>query len=139
MNANEATTAFSTHKINWKRLRILLRKTWAANIAARRLRTGDARKKVLEDTSLSSTNSITEPVKGKCERPKGHKALVVASRGKYEVREGFPVPYVGEHEVLIRTHFVGLNPIDWKSVDYNFCLPSFPWVRTLLLDKLLGH
>jgi hypothetical protein len=21
-----------------------------------------------------------------------------------------------------------LNPIDWKSVDWNFCLPAFPWV-----------
>lgn len=23
---------------------------------------------------------------------------------------------------------MGLNPIDFKSVDYNFCLPAFPWV-----------
>ncbi|KAH8883614.1 GroES-like protein [Thozetella sp. PMI_491] len=29
---------------------------------------------------------------------------------------------------MIRSRYVGLNPIDWKSVDYNFCLPAFPWV-----------
>lgn len=29
---------------------------------------------------------------------------------------------------MIRNYAVGLNPIDWKSVDYNFCLPAFPWV-----------
>lgn len=32
------------------------------------------------------------------------------------------------NEVIIRTKAVGLNPIDWKSVDYNFCMPSFPWI-----------
>lgn len=40
-----------------------------------------------------------------------------------------PVPeLVHEKEVVIRNYAVGLNPIDWKSVDYNFCLPAFPWV-----------
>jgi NADPH:quinone reductase-like Zn-dependent oxidoreductase len=29
---------------------------------------------------------------------------------------------------MIKPHAVGLNPIDWKSVSYNFCLPSFPWI-----------
>ncbi|KAK5681100.1 hypothetical protein LTS10_006861 [Elasticomyces elasticus] len=28
------------------------------------------------------------------------------------------------------THYLqtSLNPIDYKSVDYNFCMPSFPWI-----------
>ncbi|KAH8195816.1 hypothetical protein TruAng_010029 [Truncatella angustata] len=38
------------------------------------------------------------------------------------------MPAVGDDEIMIRSHFVGLNPIDWKSVDYNFCLPQFPHV-----------
>jgi NADPH:quinone reductase-like Zn-dependent oxidoreductase len=29
---------------------------------------------------------------------------------------------------VISNHATGLNPIDYKSVDYNFCLPEFPWV-----------
>ena len=128
-NANNGATNPSVHKINWKRLRLLLRKTWGINVSVHRLRTGDVRTKVLEDTSLSSTDSITEPVVKNNDTTKGHKALVVSSRGQYEIREDFPVPNIGEHEVLIRSRYVGLNPIDWKSVEYNFCLPSFPWVR----------
>ena len=57
------------------------------------------------------------------------RALVVASKGQYEIKHDFPMPHVGDNEVMIRNHYVGLNPIDWKSVDYNFCLPAFPWVR----------
>jgi len=33
-----------------------------------------------------------------------------------------------DNEIMIRTYAVGLNHIDWKSVQYNFCLPSFPWI-----------
>ncbi|OTA90375.1 hypothetical protein M434DRAFT_43596, partial [Hypoxylon sp. CO27-5] len=56
------------------------------------------------------------------------KALVVARKGEYEIRHDFPMPEVGDDEIMIRSRYVGLNPIDWKSVDYNFCLPEFPWV-----------
>lgn len=31
---------------------------------------------------------------------------------------------------MIRTFAVGLNHIDWMSIDYNFCIPAFPWVST---------
>ncbi|KAI1642739.1 GroES-like protein [Daldinia loculata] len=60
--------------------------------------------------------------------PGMQKALVVARKGEYEIRHDFPMPAVGDDEIMIRGHYVGLNPIDWKSVDYNFCLPEFPWV-----------
>ncbi|KAK6401836.1 hypothetical protein LTR95_019138, partial [Oleoguttula sp. CCFEE 5521] len=40
-----------------------------------------------------------------------------------------PYPSIDNpNEVMIRIKAVGLNPIDWKSVDYNFCMPSFPWI-----------
>lgn len=60
--------------------------------------------------------------------PRVQKALVIARKGEYEIRHDFPMHTVGEDEIMIRSHYVGLNPIDWKSVDYNFCLPEFPWV-----------
>lgn len=63
------------------------------------------------------------------------KALVVARKGEYEIRHDFPMPAVGDDEIMIRGHYVGLNPIDWKSVDYNFCLPEFPWVGLPLLTR----
>lgn len=60
--------------------------------------------------------------------PKVQSALVVPRKGEYEIQKDFPMPHVDDNEVMIRTAAVGLNPIDWKSVDYNFCLPEFPWV-----------
>ncbi|PVH99766.1 GroES-like protein, partial [Periconia macrospinosa] len=47
----------------------------------------------------------------------------------YCVDDSFPVPEIQNgDEILIKNCAVGLNPIDWKSVDWNFCLPEFPWV-----------
>lgn len=57
------------------------------------------------------------------------KALLVVGKGKYELCNHYQMPVLqNDHEVMIRTQAVGLNPIDWKSVAYNFCLPQFPWV-----------
>ncbi|KAF3025860.1 hypothetical protein E8E14_014791 [Neopestalotiopsis sp. 37M] len=56
-------------------------------------------------------------------------ALVVNHERKYELRADFTTPaYLADHEVKIRTCAVGLNQIDYKSVDYNFCLPQLPWI-----------
>ncbi|KAK5124171.1 hypothetical protein LTR85_001874 [Meristemomyces frigidus] len=63
------------------------------------------------------------------EIPHVQRALIVASKRKYELVNAFRTPQIeGPGEVMIRNHAVALNPIDWKSVDYNFCLPEFPWV-----------
>ena len=60
---------------------------------------------------------------------KVNQALVVVEGKKYQILESFPYPSLQtQKEVVIRTRAVGLNPIDWKSVDYGFCLPEFPWV-----------
>lgn len=57
------------------------------------------------------------------------KALVVPRKLEYELIDTHPFPALNsEKEVIIRNYAIGLNPIDWKSVDYHFCLPSFPWV-----------
>ena len=39
-----------------------------------------------------------------------------------------PEPKIG-HEILIKVLAVGLNPVDWKGPDYNFGLPSLPWIN----------
>ena len=61
--------------------------------------------------------------------PTTQKALIVVQKGEYELIDthAFPI-LMNEEEVVIRNLATGLNPIDWKSVDYNFCLPAFPWV-----------
>jgi hypothetical protein len=61
--------------------------------------------------------------------PKSQRALTVARKGEYELVDDFRLhQFQNEDEVMIRSVAVGLNPIDWKSVSYNFCLPDFPWV-----------
>lgn len=56
-------------------------------------------------------------------------ALLVAEDRTYKLVQGFPAPQeLAPHEIMIRNHATGLNHIDWKSVDYNFCLPELPWV-----------
>lgn len=57
-----------------------------------------------------------------------HLALTVNERYEYGLSPVNP-PQLGEHEILIRTKAVGLNPIDWKTVDFKFCMPSLPWIN----------
>jgi hypothetical protein len=72
--------------------------------------------------------------------PRFQQALIVAAKREYELRNEFCFPEIqDEDEVMIRTHAVGLNPIDWKSVDYNFCLPSFPWVSPPIQFYLIRY
>ncbi|KAL6704218.1 hypothetical protein ACN47E_008475 [Coniothyrium glycines] len=49
--------------------------------------------------------------------PATQKALKVQQRNQVKVAEGAVVPVVGPSEVLVRVVFVGINPVDGKSVD----------------------
>ncbi|KAI0155371.1 GroES-like protein [Hypoxylon sp. FL1284] len=111
---------------SWKAVRTLLRRIRTGSSTSSRLRskpTHGARKNSMTTTEESVNVSVAE-----FSVPSVQKALVVARKGEYEIRHDFPMPAVGDDEIMIRSHYVGLNPIDWKSVDYNFCLPEFPWV-----------
>lgn len=60
---------------------------------------------------------------------KSNRALTVSAEHTYALIEEHPFPSLEtDDEIIISTRAVGLNPIDWKSVDYNSCLPAFPWV-----------
>ena len=42
--------------------------------------------------------------------------LLHAAKQPYQLTENYPVPQLeGEHDVLVRTQAIGLNPIDWKA------------------------
>ena len=57
-------------------------------------------------------------------------ALLRGPKLPYEVIEDHPTPQLqNEHEVLIRVEAIGLNPIDWKSADFGFGLPTLPAVN----------
>jgi NADPH:quinone reductase-like Zn-dependent oxidoreductase len=57
-----------------------------------------------------------------------HQALVVNQDYQYELSPTSP-PQLGPHEILLRTKALGLNPIDWKTLAYKFCMPSLPWIN----------
>jgi Alcohol dehydrogenase GroES-like domain len=49
---------------------------------------------------------------------------------EYKLTENQCIPeQESDHEILIKVLAVGLNPIDWKGPDYNFGLPSLPWIN----------
>lgn len=61
--------------------------------------------------------------------PEVNRALVVVGKRTYDIIDNYPYPRLeSEDEVIISNCAVGLNPIDWKSVDFNFCLPEYPWI-----------
>lgn len=55
--------------------------------------------------------------------------LLYGPRQPYKLVEDYPVPALkNEHEVLVKTCAIGLNPIDWKAPDYNFAIPELPYI-----------
>lgn len=57
------------------------------------------------------------------------RALLITAGRKYELKSDFEtLASLAPGEVKIRSHAVGLNQIDYKSVDYNMCLPELPWI-----------
>ncbi|CZT20642.1 uncharacterized protein RCC_06500 [Ramularia collo-cygni] len=74
-------------------------------------------------TECSTTKSTTY-----IDKPLSHQALVVNQDYQYELSESSR-PQLGPHEILLRTKAIGLNPIDWKTVEYKFCMPSLPWIN----------
>jgi NADPH:quinone reductase-like Zn-dependent oxidoreductase len=58
------------------------------------------------------------------------KALLLrSSSGPYELTDAWPRSSPSHGEVLIRNVCIGLNPIDWKSVDYGFGIHHLPWIN----------
>ncbi|ORY14517.1 chaperonin 10-like protein [Clohesyomyces aquaticus] len=50
-------------------------------------------------------------------------------RQPYQLASGHPVPSVqSDDELLVKILAVGLNPIDWKAPDFNFGIPTLPYV-----------
>ncbi|KAL7623517.1 hypothetical protein AAE478_007200 [Parahypoxylon ruwenzoriense] len=112
---------------SWRTVRTLLRKIRTKSSSG-----GKSRSRIIEglrkDVTPTTTDESSNVSVAESAIPRVQKALVVARKGEYEIRHDFPVPIIEEDEIMIQGHYVGLNPIDWKSVDYNFCLPEFPWV-----------
>lgn len=56
--------------------------------------------------------------------------LIHGPREEYKLASGHELPQLkSDDEVLVRTIVIGLNPVDWKGPDYDFGLPSLPWIN----------
>ncbi|KAI1204264.1 GroES-like protein [Annulohypoxylon truncatum] len=118
-----------TSRNSWKTVRTLLRRIRTkSNLNPNEKSHSAAIQGIRKDSTPTTTDESANVSVAEFTIPEKQKALVVARKGEYEIRHDFPMPIVGDDEIMIRSHYVGLNPIDWKSVDYNFCLPEFPWV-----------
>ncbi|KAM3509229.1 hypothetical protein MY11210_006412 [Beauveria gryllotalpidicola] len=55
--------------------------------------------------------------------------LLHGPRERYILVNNHPIPALDNAtEILVQTEVIGLNPIDWKSPDYNFGIPHFPFL-----------
>jgi NADPH:quinone reductase-like Zn-dependent oxidoreductase len=61
----------------------------------------------------------------------GQDVLLIHGPGQgYKLTQNHCIPELeSENEILVKVIAVGLNPIDWKGPDYNFGLPSLPWIN----------
>ncbi|EFQ36413.1 alcohol dehydrogenase GroES-like domain-containing protein [Colletotrichum graminicola] len=64
------------------------------------------------------------------EIPQTQTVLILhAAKQPYETIDGYEVPEIqDEREVLVKTEHIGLNPIDWKAPDFNFAIPTLPYI-----------
>lgn len=55
--------------------------------------------------------------------------LLHAVKEKFALVHDHHIPVLrAPDELLIKIHSIGLNPIDWKGPDYNFGIPTLPFV-----------
>ncbi|THZ29754.1 GroES-like protein [Aureobasidium pullulans] len=56
-------------------------------------------------------------------------ALLHAARERLVYTEDYPVPLPKtDDELVVEIRAIGLNPVDWKSIDYNFAIPQLPYI-----------
>src|ERR1700732_1862360 len=62
---------------------------------------------------------------------KTQRALILrCPKQPYELVDDWPLPQIERpNEVLTRIEAIGLNPIDWKTVDFGFAIPILPAVN----------
>lgn len=56
-------------------------------------------------------------------------ALLHAARERLVYTQDYPVPLPKtDDELVVEIRAIGLNPVDWKSIDYNFAIPELPYI-----------
>ncbi|KJR89785.1 uncharacterized protein SPSK_06171 [Sporothrix schenckii 1099-18] len=79
---------------------------------------------------MSTSNPLANTDKAAHEIPPSQRVLLLhGPRQPYHVTHDYAVPQLHhDREILVRTAVIGLNPIDWKSPDFNFAIPELPYI-----------
>lgn len=64
----------------------------------------------------------------KRQRQHHYRALTFGEKHEYSV-EKLQVPVPGDTEIVVRNFRIGLNPVDWKSVEFRFGIYGYPWIN----------
>ncbi|KAM0352358.1 hypothetical protein ACHAPU_002023 [Fusarium lateritium] len=79
--------------------------------------------------NLTAQDQLSEPEHQPAIPSSQSVLLLHAIRQPYQVSSGYAVPEIKhDHELLVRTDTIGLNPIDWKAPDYGFAIPELPYI-----------
>lgn len=88
-----------------------------------------------EEESLQALRSMSSPFLARDRSddppsPSQQVLLIHGPREEYKLASNQELPQLqSDEEVLVRTIAIGLNPVDWKGPDYDFGLPSLPWIN----------
>jgi hypothetical protein len=68
------------------------------------------------------------PADQRAEKQTQRAVILLDKLGPFTLVNDFTRPRLQPSEVLIRNVAIGLNPVDWKCVDYKFGIHDIPWV-----------
>ncbi len=72
----------------------------------------------------------TKPTSTSLKRSDSQTAVVINSFDEdFTIDHNYPIPELGDYEILIENKYIGLNPVDWKGKKYKFGIYSFPWIQ----------
>lgn len=81
-------------------------------------------------SSDEDSSSEQQPNSKRLKRSTSQTAVVIKSFDEdFIIDENYPIPELGDFEILIENKYIGLNPIDWKGKKYKFGIYSFPWIQ----------
>lgn len=79
---------------------------------------------------LKTSTSKAIPAPTPLKRTSSQTAVVIKSfEEDFVIDNNYPIPELGEYEILIENKYIGLNPVDWKGKKYRFGVYSFPWIQ----------
>ncbi|KAL7793869.1 GroES-like protein [Trichoderma ceciliae] len=83
-------------------------------------------KTMMTTTEAATITSFPTPIYGKAVPYSQRQLLLHDPRQPYRLHTDREIPELKFGDLLVEVHGIGLNPIDWKSADFGFVLPSPP-------------